>query len=484
MSNRNEKLTLRPMTRGMQLFAMIVFFSLGVGATAFALINPLDLPFLPSGSRSAQAESAATEAHYQCPMHPEVIEDQPGECPICHMDLVLSSSATAGGGEAASDDTLYQCPMHPEVIEDHPEDCPICLMKLMPMDATNSASDSDQIYIDPAQVQNIGVLSEMSELQQVSRTARTLGILDFNADNITWVNTKYPGWIETVHVTYVGQEVEQGDPLFEIYSPELVTTQEEYLRALEYRASLQSSKRREARLQADKLLQSTRDRLLYWDISDAQIDQLAVEGRVRRTLTVSAPTSGVVTEVMDRSLEGMFVNAGMNLYKIADLSTIWVHADVFEADLPWVREKQRVDVSFAHDTSLEVTSKVLFLYPELNENTRTLKICVEIPNPDGSLRPGMFANVTVHGPTIGDAVVIPSSAVIRSGRRQMVFVDVGQGHFAPRQVTLGIDVEPAHVQIVSGLRQGELVVTQAQFMLDSESKMQEAIARFRQRGDE
>lgn len=442
MTEQDPRLILRPMTRGMQIVAMAMFFALGVGAAAFALINPLDLPFLRP--RLTSAEVAPEER----------------------------------------DGQLYQCPMHPEVIENHAADCPICHMKLVEMTAASGGSNSDQIHIDPTQVQNIGVLSERSELRRISRTARSLGILDYNADNITWVNTKYAGWIETVHVAYVGDEVAKGQPLFEIYSPELVTTQEEYLRALDYRASLQSSTRREARRQADSLLQSTRERLRYWDISDEQIDQLQAERRVRKTLTVSSPTTGVVTEVMDRSLEGMFVNAGMNLYKIADVSTVWIHADVFQADLPWIREQQRVDVTFPHAPTLALSSEILFLYPELSKSTRTLKICVEVPNLDGSLRPGMFASVTVYGPTLGDAVVVPSSAVVRTGQRQLVFVDVGQGHFAPRAVTLGIDVEPAHVQIVSGLRSGELVVTQAQFMLDSESKMQDAISRFRQRGDE
>jgi Cu(I)/Ag(I) efflux system membrane fusion protein/cobalt-zinc-cadmium efflux system membrane fusion protein len=324
-------------------------------------------------------------------------------------------------------------------------------------------------------------VSEVARLGTIDRTVRTVGFLDFNADNVTWVNTKFSGWIEEVHVAYVGQEVKQGDPLFDIYSPELVTTQEEYLRALDYKASLESSTRHEARRQAESLLQSTRDRLTYWDINEEQIRALEKRRTTQRRLTIFSPAQGVVTEVMDQALEGMFVKAGMNLYKIADLSTVWVHADVYETDLPWVREGQPAEVSFRHDPDRIVRGQILFLYPEVSKETRTLKICIEVPNDDRQLRAGMYADVIIHGPLVRNAVLIPNSAVLRSGERNLVFVDLGNGRFEPREVTLGIEGDQAQVQILSGLVAGDAVVTQAQFMLDSESRVQEAIAKFMQR---
>jgi len=185
---------------------------------------------------------------------------------------------------------------------------------------------------------------------------------------------------------------------------------------------------------------------------------------------------------MSEALEGMYVKPGMDLYKIADLSTVWVHADIYELDIPWIRKGQPAVVSFRNAPGESYRGKVLFLYPEVSRDTRTLKICVEVPNPQRRLRPGMYADVEVQGPIVKDAVVAPLSAVIRSGERDIVFVDLGQGRFQPREVELGVTGEGDRVQIILGVAAGEAVVTQAQFMLDSESRIQEAIAQFRQRG--
>jgi Cu(I)/Ag(I) efflux system membrane fusion protein/cobalt-zinc-cadmium efflux system membrane fusion protein len=185
---------------------------------------------------------------------------------------------------------------------------------------------------------------------------------------------------------------------------------------------------------------------------------------------------------MEEALEGMLVRPGMNLYKIADLSSLWVHADVYESDLPWVRENQPATVSFRFDPEQILEGTILFLYPEVSRETRTLKICVEVPNAQRRLRAGMYADVVIQGPPLRDAVLIPESAVLRSGERDIVFVDLGEGRFQPREIELGIRGEGDVVQILAGLTPGESVVTQAQFMLDSESRVQEAIAKFMERG--
>ena len=449
-------LSLPPMTRGMRSFSTGIFFLLGVGLTAFVLTNPLGLTFLP-GSEKDTRDSTASMASildggppYHCPMHPHVMEQEPGDCPICGMKLVSVNSGTpARASEGAGGP---------------------------------SEGGSGVIEIDPVQVQNIGVVSELARVGDISRTVRTVGILDFNADLITWINNKFSGWIEKVHVNYVGQEVRKGEPLFEIYSPELVTTQEEYLRALDYKASLEGTKRVEARKQAESLLLSTRDRLLYWDVSEDQIQELEENRRAQRRLTVFSPVGGVVTQIMDEALEGMFVEAGKDFYKIADISALWVHADVYESELPWVRENQPAEVSFRYDPERVFRGEILFLYPEVNAQTRTLKICVEVPNKDRRLRAGMYADVVIYGPPARNAILIPNSAVLRSGERDLVFVDLGEGRFEPREVELGIRGERDEVQIVHGIAAGEAVVTQAQFMLDSESRVQEAITKFMKRG--
>jgi Cu(I)/Ag(I) efflux system membrane fusion protein/cobalt-zinc-cadmium efflux system membrane fusion protein len=452
-------LALPPMSRGLWLFSMILVFGLGVALALVVARNPLGLSILPR-----------TE------------ED--------------SGASPTGAVTADEPDLLYQCPMHPEVIDSEPSDCPICGMKLTPMQRETApaaepgpttgpgdeAGTEGVIRIDPVQIQNIGVVSEPARRGEIARTVRTVGILDFNADRITWINTKFSGWIEKVHVNYVGQDVRRDQPLFEIYSPELVTTQEEYLRALDYRASLEGSGRSEALRQAESLLRSTRDRLVYWDISEDQIRSLETRREVQRRLIVGSPVAGVVAGVMDQALEGMFVQAGMNLYKIADMSSLWVHADIYESDLPWVREDQPAAVSFRFDPDRVFRGRILFLYPEVSQETRTLKICVEVPNDRKRLRAGMYTDVVIHGPMLRDAVLIPDSAVLRSGERNLVFVDLGEGRFQPREIELGIRGEGHVVQALAGLDPGESVVTQGQFMLDSESRVQEAIAKFRERG--
>ena len=476
-----EALALPPMSRGLQLFAMILVFVLGLAAATFVLLNPLDLAILSRSATddvepSTAAAATRPEQLYQCPMHPEVIEREAGDCPICAMKLMPMDQTAKGETEIL----YWYAPMDPTYIRDEPGLSPMG-MKLVPKYADEAGAGA-VIEIDPVQVQNIGVVSKVARRGEVARTVRTVGILDFNADLITWVNTKFSGWIEKVHVNYVGQQVHRDEPLFEIYSPELVTTQEEYLRALEYKASLEGSERSETRRQAESLLRSTRDRLVYWDISEDQIRALEKNRVVQRRLTVRAPADGVVTEVMDEALEGMFVRAGMNLYKIADLSSLWVHADIYESDLPWVREDQPAAVSFRFDPDRVFRGKILFLYPEVSQETRTLKICVEVPNQQNRLRAGMYTDVVIHGPPLADAILIPDSAVLRSGERDLVFVDLGEGRFEPREVMLGIRGEGDVVQVASGLAAGEAVVTQAQFMLDSESRVQEAIAKFMSRG--
>jgi Cu(I)/Ag(I) efflux system membrane fusion protein/cobalt-zinc-cadmium efflux system membrane fusion protein len=437
---KQEALRLPQPTRGMKRFSLVLFFLGGVVLTTFVLLNPLGIPFLPQASSEEEPSVAVVEEPTQ----------------------------------------LYQCPMHPEVIEKEPANCPICRMKLTPMQTSTVESEehvSGVIQIDPAQVQNIGVVSKQAFRSDVTRSTRTVGILDFNADRVSWVNTKYSGWVEKVHVNYVGQDVQKGQPLFDIYSPELVTTQEEYLRALDYRESLELSDREEARRQADSLVHSSRDRLMNWDISEGQIDSLENNREVQRLLTVRSPSGGVVAEIMEESLEGVFVKAGINLYKIADISSLWVHADVYESDLPWVREGLPAEISLGR-SDRTFRGKVLFLYPEVSKDTRTLKICVEVPNTNNRLRAGMYTDVMLYGPIVKDAVLIPNSAVLRSGERDLVFIDLGEGRFEPREIRLGIRGEGDDVQVLEGVQAGEKVVTQAQFMLDSESRVQEAIQNF------
>jgi RND family efflux transporter MFP subunit len=477
-----DGMQLPPMSRGMQRFSILMFFLLGAALTAFLVGDPLGLfgrsPSTPTPS-AQEVEAAAEKAGklYMCPMHPEVIESSPGSCPICKMALVevkQNKPETTGEREVL----YWYAPMDPSYVRDEPGLSPMG-MKLVPKYADQGAADdAGTIRIDPTQVQNIGVVSEPAVLANIARAGRTVGILDYDAERIARVNTKYEGWIEKVHVNYVGQEVRRGQPLFEIYSPELVTTQEEYLRALEYVDSMKDSGREQTMRQAEALQRSALERLKFWDISPEQIERLESTRIVQRRLTLHSPADGVVAEIMQDSLEGMHVKSGMDIYKIADLSTVWVHADVYESDLPWVREGLPATVTFRNDPAQKYQGKILFLYPEINKQTRTLKVCIAVKNPQRRMRPGMYADVTLHGPEIKNAVIIPRSAVLRSGKRDLVFLALGEGRFRPQEVRLGIAGRDDNIQILEGIEPGQEVVVQAQFMLDSESRIQEAISKF------
>jgi Cu(I)/Ag(I) efflux system membrane fusion protein/cobalt-zinc-cadmium efflux system membrane fusion protein len=331
------------------------------------------------------------------------------------------------------------------------------------------------VKIDPTVVQQIGVRTEPVRVGELRNLVRTVGILDYNEKNIFWVNTKFDGWIEKVYVNYIGEKVSKGQRLFEIYSPELVSTQEEYLTAMKYLERMKEAGSQEAVRQAEALVAATRKRLAYWDVTEDQIDRLGRSGEVVKALTLVSPAAGRLVEKMDAALEGMYARAGMNLYKIADLSTVWVHADVYESQLKWVRPGLDTQITLQYFPGEEYSGKVLYLYPFVTEKTRTMKACIEVKNPLGRLEPGMYAEVRIHSVVSPIAVLIPEDAVIQTGERNVVFVALGEGRFLPKQVELGVKGEDGFYEVREGLEGGEEVVVSAQFLIDSESRLQEFI---------
>jgi Cu(I)/Ag(I) efflux system membrane fusion protein/cobalt-zinc-cadmium efflux system membrane fusion protein len=287
------------------------------------------------------------------------------------------------------------------------------------------------------------------------------------------VHTKIQGWVERLFVHYEGELVERGQPLLEIYSPALVSTQEELLLAARYRDSTRDSRFEDVSRGGEDLFRATRRRLELWDISKREIEHLLETGDVRKTLTLEATSGGVVTHLMVR--KGMEVGPNNNLYTIADLSRVWLYADVYEYELPWVREGQRavVDLSYLPGRSFE--GEVTYVYPFLDPKTRTARVRVELDNPDLILKPDMFANVTIETEAREDVLAIPEEAVIRSGRRSLAVVAVDEGRFSPREIVLGIDSGDGWVEVQEGLAEGDRVVTSGQFLIDSESKLQEVV---------
>ncbi|WP_429885602.1 efflux RND transporter periplasmic adaptor subunit [Geoalkalibacter halelectricus] len=418
------------------------------------------------------AETADTGAkvQYTCGMHPFIIQDEPGTCPICGMRLTPMRPGEDKAAPAERRIKHWVSPMDPTYVRDEPgED--YMGHELVPV--YEDGMVPGQILIDPVTMQNMGVRIAPVERRDLTRTIRTVGLVEYEEPRRYMINSKIDGWVERLHVNQTGQTVRRGQALLDIYSPELVSAQEEFLLALRNRDRLAQSPFSEIAAGGERLLEAARTRLKYWDISDRQIEELERTRQVRKTLTLYSPHGGIVTE--KAVFQGMRIMGGEDLFQISDLSRVWILTDIYEFEAPWVRAglNARVELPFAVDVARE--GKVAFLYPYLRGETRTLQARIEFDNPDLQLKPGMYANVFIAADPVRDVLAVPRQAVLRSGKRDRVFVALGEGRFEPRTVTIGVTDEEGYMQILSGLRLGEDVVVSAQFMLDSEAKLQEAI---------
>lgn len=436
-------------------------------------------------NQTAKAENSEHEYSdstqlWTCGMHPDVIMEEPGQCPKCGMNLVPlkqnNDSDMGDNGEKSQKigKILYwQAPMNPSEIYDAPGKS-IMGMDLVPVYGASTGSASGLIIkIDPATEQNMGIRTAPVERIDFSRTIRAVGKIDYDEEHTYVVSSKISGWIEKLRINYTGKPVVKGQTLLEIYSPDLVTTQREYLLAIKNKEMLSNSTYPEIKKGAESLLNSARQRLLNWDIPMSEIVKLENSGVTRKTLKLTSPANGVV--IHKNAIQGAHVKEGMSLYEIADLSRIWVYASVFDNELPWLKIGQEVEMELSYVPGKKRIGKISYIYPYLNEKARNIKVRIEFSNPDLQLKPGMYANVNIKTPAIKDAIVIPVEAVIRSGLRNLVFISKGNGRFQPREVRIGEENNEGKIRIISGLKEGENVVISAQFLLDSESRLQEAI---------
>jgi Cu(I)/Ag(I) efflux system membrane fusion protein/cobalt-zinc-cadmium efflux system membrane fusion protein len=418
--------------------------------------------------------SAAEKTRYTCGMHPFIIRDEPGACPICGMNLTPLKPGTGGEIQAAKGGERqvrhWISPMDPTYVREAPGKDPMG-HDLVPVH--ENGGGGGKITIDPVTMQNMGVRTAPVTRQDLHREVRTVGRISYEESKQYVVNSKLGGWIERLYVNQTGQLVKKGQPLLEIYSPELVSAQQEYLLALGHRTELAKSSFAEIGAGGERLVEAARQRLRYWDISAKQIEQLERSGKVLKTMTLYAPFNGIVTE--KKALEGMSVMPGMDLMQISDISRVWVYADIYEYELPWVKVGQQAIIEFPHAANKTLKGKVAYVYPTVEPMTRTVQARIELSNPGLELKPEMFVNVRLQTEPIRDALTIPIDAVLNSGTGQHVFVALGDGKFEPRTVTTSLQGAEDRVQVLSGLKDGEKVVTSAQFLLDSESKLREAI---------
>lgn len=329
------------------------------------------------------------------------------------------------------------------------------------------------VKISPDKVQKLGVRTAAVEQRDLVRTVRAVGLIEADERRLHTMTLKFDAYIEKLHVNATGQPVKKGQPLFELYSPDLVSAQNDYLIAKNSRSALKNAAPH-TQAEMESLVQSSLERLRYWGVSEAEIRQLEREEIVRRNLVIRSPVSGVVMEKM--AIAGMRAMAGDTLFKIADLSSVWVIAEVFEQELGLISSGQAVRVGLDAYPGRTFDGKVTFVYPTLNPETRTARVRIELPNPKGLLKPMMYAHVELAG-TVRPALAIPESSVLEGGRRPRVLVDRGEGRFEPRLVRLGTRGDE-WVEVLEGLKAGENVVISANFLIDAESNLKSALDSF------
>ena len=380
--------------------------------------------------------------------------------------LLLITAHSGTGSKPAAEKQLYTCGMHPQIIQDHPGDCPICGMKLEPVrkqaaqaPEQTSGADNATITVDPVTVQTMGVrIGEVTE-GPLERSIRTVGVVDFNETALTDVTAKFKGWIDKLFVDATGQAVKKGEPLFETYSPDVYNAELEF-------ASLTRSGN-------TALAKTTLERLSLLGVADSDLEKLKANPQPSRTITAFSPADGVVVE--KTAVQGMMFEPGMNLYRLADLSLVWLKAQIYEQDMPFVQLGQEAIATIDSFPGQKFLGRVTYVYPTLDSKTRTAQVRMEFHNPGFLLKPGMFAKVEMKSQISPSVTLVPESAVLRSGDRATVFVALDGGKFDPREVVLGPRDSSSHYQVLQGLAPGEKVVTSAQFMFDSESQLREAI---------
>ena len=330
---------------------------------------------------------------------------------------------------------------------------------------------TNMVTIAPERLQTIGVRFEEATRRPLARTIRTVGRVEIDERRLARVNIKFEGWIEDLRVSAIGDHVKQHQILFTIYSPDLVATQEEYLLALQGIRDLGESEFQEVARGAKNLLEATRRRFQFWDITEDHIHDLERTGTVLRTLPIHSPITGTVLKMEARA--GTHVTPGTELYLIANLSQIWIMADIFEYELSLIHVGQQAKVTLSYDPETQLTGTVGFIYPTLDPQTRTAKVRFEVKNPQETLKPGMYANVNLTVP-LGTQLAIPRDAVLKTGERQIVFIHHGGGTLEWRNVTLGVQTDD-WVEVLEGVKEGDHIVTSANFLIDSESQLKSAV---------
>jgi Cu(I)/Ag(I) efflux system membrane fusion protein len=392
--------------------------------------------------------------------------------------VAVAAIAVAGCKSEEQKHQQWTCPMHPQYVSDKPGDCPICGMRLVPKKRGAPAAPSgartgsdggapgySQVTIDPEHQRLIGLTTTEVTLGPIPGGLRTTGKISFDERRIEKVTARFEGYVEKLYADFTGKLVQKGDPLVSIYSPELLSTEEEYLLARASQATLTQSGLPNA-------ANAARDRLKLFGIPESEIARLEKRGTAERALTLHAPISGFITT--KNVVGGARVQPNDPLFEIVDLSKVWVMADVYENELPRLRLGQRATLTLSYWPDKKWQGRVSYILPTVDDKTRTVKVRIEVDNPNNELKPEMFADVVIDTAP-RQALVVPDGAVIVTGTRKLVFLAVGQGHLLPREIETGAHVDGRY-EVKAGLRAGDKVAAGASFLLDSEARLRSAVS--------
>ncbi|QIZ78371.1 efflux RND transporter periplasmic adaptor subunit [Ferrimonas lipolytica] len=431
-------------------------------------------------------------APYRCPMHPEQTGELNDRCPICnmfinepnpaldvhaghnHQPTTASTLATLphsltdkSSAATAASVTQYICPMHPHVVGEAGDTCPICGMDLEAVQVGGTAGDEIKVNVSGQMQQALGMRTEVIEYGTLWRYLKTLGTVEYNQDAISHIHTRVTGWVEQVEVHNVGQRVKKGDLLYQLYSPELVTAQDDYLQALDYLSKRSGE-------QGQELLRKARLRLQLLGLDEQLVRRLERTKSSLYRVPFYAPADGVVSQLNLR--DGMYIQPGDTQIELVDLATVWVIADVFENEQSWLEAGRYADVSAASQGVFSREGIIDYIYPELDPVTRAMQVRVKLDNADEVLRPGSLVEVELYGGARRDLLIVPTEALILTGRDNRVVVQRDDQSFTSVTVKLGM-ISQGKAEVLAGLQAGDKVVVSGQFLLDSEASIQGSLRR-------